>query len=118
MIDYVNRFRQKEKISACREAGFGLIEALVALAIISFVFSAFTFLMMRAISTTNRSNVQSDMSMALGNRIEMSWVDGHLDTNEADNIHYSIENDGLILTADQAKLEVHEERIIDVEPAS
>ncbi len=114
----MRRFKsqQLQSIVNCKKsAGFGLIESLVALVIIVFVFGSFMLIMMRSMTAAHHSNVQSDMGIELDNRVELSWMTGSVDVSSGNGVTYSVNSAGTLLTGNQAQLGINQERIISVQ---
>lgn len=59
-----------------KQSGFGLIESLIALAILVFVFTSFMAVMLRSATVANRTNNEVSIDFLLDNRIEASWITG------------------------------------------
>ena len=107
---------QIQRMARCKKSlGFGLIESLVALVIIVFVFGSFMLIMMRSMTVAHHSNVQSDMGIELDNRVELSWMTGTVNISSGSGITYSVNSAGTLLSANQAQLGINQERIISVQ---
>ncbi len=56
------------------QLGFGLIESLIALTILVFVFTSFMAVMLRAATVASRTNNEVNIDFLLDNRIESAWI--------------------------------------------
>ncbi|WP_440615513.1 type IV pilus modification PilV family protein [Cysteiniphilum sp. 6C5] len=73
---YTKQIRNKRYYKSRKQAGFGLIESLIALTILVFVFTSFMAVMLRSATVASRTNNEVDIDILLDNRIERSWITG------------------------------------------
>lgn len=82
--------RNKHHYQLRKQAGFGLIESLIALTILVFVFTSFMAVMLRSATVASRTNNEVAIDILLDNRIENSWITGDaIDTAPTGNIVFT-----------------------------
>ncbi|WP_151194102.1 prepilin-type N-terminal cleavage/methylation domain-containing protein [Cysteiniphilum sp. JM-1] len=87
---YTKLMRNKDHYQSRKQAGFGLIESLIALTILVFVFTSFMAVMLRSATVASRTNNEVAIDILLDNRIENSWITGDaIDTAANGNIVFT-----------------------------
>ncbi|MDA0911607.1 MAG: prepilin-type N-terminal cleavage/methylation domain-containing protein [Proteobacteria bacterium] len=82
--------RNKHHSHSSKQAGFGLIESLIALTILVFVFTSFMAVMLRSATIASRTNNEVAIDILLDNRIENSWITGQaIDLSPSGDIIFS-----------------------------
>ncbi|WP_191092896.1 prepilin-type N-terminal cleavage/methylation domain-containing protein [Cysteiniphilum sp. SYW-8] len=82
--------RNKYYSHSSKQAGFGLIESLIALTILVFVFTSFMTVMLRSATVASRTNNEVAIDILLDNRIENSWITGQaIDLSPSGNIVFT-----------------------------
>ncbi|WP_119343227.1 type IV pilus modification PilV family protein [Facilibium subflavum] len=96
-----------------KQGGFGLIEAMITLIIVIFVFISFVLVMLKSMSAAGHANKQADMSIELDNRVQSAWITGSIDTTSNNGVNYSI--NGTMLRATDTRLAINQERVASVQ---
>ncbi|WP_440994022.1 type IV pilus modification PilV family protein [Cysteiniphilum litorale] len=87
---YTKQVRNKHHYQSRKQEGFGLIESLIALTILVFVFTSFMAVMLRSATVASRTNNEVAIDILLDNRIENSWITGDaIDTAPSGNIVFT-----------------------------
>lgn len=87
---YIKQMRNKHHCQSQKQSGFGLIESLIALTILVFVFTSFMAVMLRSATVASRTNNEVAIDILLDNRIENSWITGQvIDTAPSGNIVFT-----------------------------
>ncbi len=103
------------KIELKKQNGFSLIESLVVLTILVFVFNSFITVMLRSAIVANRTNSQVEIEFLLDNRVEESWITGqNMDLSPTGNINFSTTATELI--GRNIMLNIEQKRIYAVSP--
>ncbi|WP_440683111.1 type IV pilus modification PilV family protein [Cysteiniphilum halobium] len=87
---YKNHLYNRYHFKLEKQAGFSLIESLIALTILVFVFTSFMAVMLRSATIASRTNNEVTIDILLDNRIESSWITGQaIDTSPSGNIVFT-----------------------------
>jgi len=96
-----------------KQQGFALIESLIALAIIGSVLSGFMSVMLQSINAVTRSNIRTQMDIALDNRINNAWITcKNVDESQLGEIVFT--TNGTVLRAHNSRFNITQERVVTV----